>query len=195
MEADTNFFKISHQNIEPKQGMILVAEPGLDDPYFKRSIVLVVEHGESGSMGFVLNKLLDNNISDMVEEFPPNDIALMLGGPVGIDSLHFIHTLGDIIPDAIHICHSIYWGGDFEVLKKLFASKKIKDNQVKFFIGHAGWVRGQLLEELSQESWVLVNISEPDIMNNGTDLWRKVVGQLGNNYRTWMNYPEDPHLN
>lgn len=195
MEYDINYFRVSLQNIKPQKGIALVAEPGLSDLYFKRSVILITEHTKEGSMGFVLNKLLDVKVADMIEDFPVNDSFIMLGGPVEPDSLHFIHTLGSLIPGSTHICHSIFWGGDFEVLKQLFISNRISENQVRFFVGHAGWTPGQLSEEIKNNSWALVELSESDIMENDFYLWKKSVERLGNNYNIWMNYPENPNLN
>ena len=198
MKNDINFFKVLHQEIKPAKGTALISEPGLNDPFFKRSVVLLVEHNDKiGTIGFILNKIIDVNISEVMNDFPISSCKplIMMGGPVNTDSLYFIHTLGDTIPGSMPICNSVYWGGDFDVLKSLFSLGKIKEGQVKFFIGHAGWESGQLLDELNHESWVVVNLNDDDIILNNAQLWRKVVIRLGNKYKTWMNYPENPHLN
>jgi len=55
MNSEIDYFKIETNDISPKKGLILIAEPFLSDVYFKRSIVLLTEHNEEGSIGFVLN--------------------------------------------------------------------------------------------------------------------------------------------
>lgn len=59
MASYNNIFKITHNNVLPAQGSILMSEPFLQDAYFQRSVVLLVEHNTEGSMGFVLNKKTD----------------------------------------------------------------------------------------------------------------------------------------
>ena len=87
MVLDYNFFEPDN-NQEPQKGKVLLSEPFLLDNYFKRSIVLITEHNENGTIGFVLNKPVDVNISDVIENFPEINADVALGGPVSTNTLH-----------------------------------------------------------------------------------------------------------
>ena len=114
-----NFGGYPTQQILPETGRILVAEPFLSDNYFKRSVVLLTEFTPEGSIGFILNKPLDISIQDVMADTPDFDALVLMGGPVGRDTLHFLHTLGDTIQGSRKIMEGIYWGGDFEKIKEL----------------------------------------------------------------------------
>ena len=105
MAIYNNIFKITHNDTLPAQGSLLISEPFLQDSYFQRSVVLLVEHTREGSMGFVLNKKTDlfvNTFFSGLEGIP--QIPIYIGGPVSSNRLFFVHTLGDlIIPDTYKI--------------------------------------------------------------------------------------------
>lgn len=196
MDLGYNFFKIDYKNIKPEKGKILIAEPFLNDSYFKRSIVFLTEHNEDGTVGFVLNKPVNINLEEVVSELQSFQTQVSIGGPVGTNSLHYIHTLGDIIPESIHIIDNIYWGGDFEIIKKILNSTKIKQNQIKFFLGYSGWQPEQLTDELKENSWIVSQLDPDIIMQPDThNLWKKTISRLGKKYEIWSNFPEDPGLN
>lgn len=115
-----NIFKIRHNNVLPSQGSILISEPFLQDAYFQRSVVLLIDHSAHGSTGFVINKKTDiilNSFFPELEELP--EIPIYLGGPVSPNRLFFLHSLGDlIIPDTVNVNEHLYFDGDFEVMKR-----------------------------------------------------------------------------
>ena len=99
--------------IKPKKGNLLIAEPSIiGDLSFNRSIILLADHTNEGSIGFILNKPLDYTINDLIPEVEAN-FRIYNGGPVEQDNLYFIHKIPEIIPDSIEISLGIYWGGDF----------------------------------------------------------------------------------
>ena len=138
MTLDYNFFETDN-NFEPQQGRVLISEPFLLDNYFKRSIVFITEHNAEGTVGFVLNKPVDIPINEIIENFPETRSDLSLGGPVNTNTLHYIHTLGDIIPNSNKVLGNISWGGDFDVVERLIRSGSISPEQIKYFLGYSGW--------------------------------------------------------
>jgi len=134
MDTDFNIFKIEYNKVAPQKGRILVAEPFLQDTYFKRSIVLLTEHSDDGSVGFVLNKPLDVKVKEVMADFPDINNTVSIGGPVSTNTVHYIHTLGHLIPNSVHVFDSIYWGGDFEAIKSLLNEDKISIDQIRFFL-------------------------------------------------------------
>lgn len=198
MASYNNIFKITHNNVLPVQGSILISEPFLQNAYFQRSVVLLVEHTAKGSMGFVLNKKTDLVVNTFFPEFKElPDIPIYLGGPVSANRLFFIHSLGDlIIPDSIKINDHLYFDGDFEALKRHIRSGHSIEGKVKFFLGYSGWTEGQLGNEINHNSWVVSHTSKENILlASGEEFWKDSLDNLGGDYKTWTKYPKDPYLN
>src|SRR6056300_1204169 len=150
---------------KPKKGNLLIAEPAIiGDVSFNRSIVLLADHSHEGSIGFILNKPLEYNISDLIPEIEAT-FKVYNGGPVEQDNLYFIHKVPQLIPDSIEISLGIYWGGDFSVVAELIKDRTIKETDIKFFLGYSGWETDQLENELKANSWVVTkNVYEKNII-------------------------------
>lgn len=196
MKLNTNIFRIETNHVAPKQGYILIAEPFLAGSYFNRSIILLASCNENGAVGFILNKKVEFPVEDIFVDFPDFDAEIHIGGPVGTDSVYFIHTLGAIIPDSIHIRDDLYWGGDFDALKLHIKLGLVNPHQVRFFLGYSGWESGQLEEEIKENSWLVADISQEELMRiNENDMWAESVKAMGGKYKMWENFPENPSLN
>ena len=120
---------------KPVQGSLLISEPFLVDSYFKRSVVLLSEHDDKGTLGFILNKPTDVTLNEAVDDFPEFKVPLYFGGPVETDTLFYIHTLGEKLEGAKEILNGIYWGGDYEQLKFLIDTKQVRQDQIRFYAG------------------------------------------------------------
>ncbi len=190
-----DIFKINHNSINPKQGFVLVSEPFAPDNIFSRSIILLTEHNENGSVGFILNKPFKQKISDFSSEFGNSDINVSLGGPVGSEHIYYIHTYGKKIPGSIHIKENLYWGGEFKIVKMLTETGKLDKNKIRFFIGYSGWSPNQLVTEIKKNYWLVSDIDVATIMQNDKKIWDKVVSELDNPYKIWQYFPENPNLN
>ena len=79
-------------NAKPESGDILLSEPFLDDPYFGRKVVLLCEHNDEGSFGFVLNNFIDIDVDEVMEELPKLNARISVGGPVKNGNLYYLHT-------------------------------------------------------------------------------------------------------
>ena len=89
--------------LEPEKGVLLVAEPSIiGDVSFNRSVVLLAEYNESGSVGFILNKPLEYELKDFIPEIK-SSFKVYNGGPVEQDNLYFIHQIPELIPNSIEI--------------------------------------------------------------------------------------------
>jgi putative transcriptional regulator len=124
---------------KPIQGSLLISEPFLLDSYFKRAVVLLSEHDEKGTLGFILNKPTDVMLNDAVEDFPDFNVPLYFGGPVDTDTLFYVHTIGQKLEGAKEILPGLWWGGDYEQLKFLVDTKQIEKENIRFYAGYAGW--------------------------------------------------------
>jgi putative transcriptional regulator len=119
------------------KGQLLIAEPSISgDLSFNRSVILLADHDEEGSVGFIINKPLKYTINDLLPEINAS-FKIYNGGPVEQDNLYFIHNIPELIPNSIEISNGIYWGGDFESTKALINNGKINKNS--FFLGYTGW--------------------------------------------------------
>ena len=195
MNLNYDFFKIDEHLLYPKKGRLLISEPFLQDAYFKRSVVLLTEHSENGSVGFVLNKPIDLTIQDVIKDFPQFDTKLYVGGPVGKDTVHYIHTLGELLPESVHVKDNIYWGGDFNRLKELISEGMVQPSQIRFFLGYSGWSPKQLEGEIENNAWLISEVDGNWIMSPDKDMWKEVLNSMGNHYKIWTNCPENPALN
>lgn len=183
--------------LQPNKGLLLIAEPSLTgDVSFTKSVVLLADHNENGSVGFILNKVLDFTLSDLVPEIQEN-FKIYNGGPVEQDNLYFIHKIPHLVPGSIEIADGIYWGGDFEVVKQLFRDQKISENEIKFFLGYSGWDNQQLQEELESRAWIIMNNDDKKklIEHPYSSFWKDKIKELGGEYLIWINAPEHPSYN
>lgn len=183
--------------LKPAKGLLLVAEPSIiGDVSFNRSVVLLAEYNESGSVGFILNKPLEHKLRDFVPEVT-SKLPVYNGGPVEQDNLYFIHCIPDIIPDSIEISSGIYWGGDFSAIVDLLKEDKLKKDQIRFFLGYSGWERDQLEQELEVNSWVVVpnNYNNSIIGKTNINFWKEKMIEFGGDYLLWSNAPENPSFN
>ncbi|KLT63801.1 YqgE/AlgH family protein [Pedobacter sp. BMA] len=184
-------------NIEPKTGRLLISEPFMADPNFKRSVVLLTEHSAEGTVGYILNQVGNLLLKDVIQDLWEADNQIYFGGPVAADTLHFIHRAYDKLQSGEDIGNGIYWGGNFEALKILINNNAINEDEIKFFIGYSGWDSGQLKREREQNAWMVGNVSNADLIfgNDEEQLWRDVVVNLGPKYAHVSNFPSDPSLN
>jgi putative transcriptional regulator len=195
MDTDLDFFKIEHQNIAPASGTILISEPFSNDAYFKRSIVLLTVNDEEGSVGFILNKHVNIQTIELFGQDIQLDANVSIGGPVSIDRIDYLHTLGSIIPESKHIIGNIYWGGNFGVILNLLKQNAIRKDQIRFFLGYSGWSKGQLKNEIENKFWLVSHADHSTLMTKDTDYWRNTLQKMGKKYAAWLNIPEDPQMN
>lgn len=175
----------------------MIAEPALTgDVSFNRSVVLLAEHNEEGSVGFILNKPLEYNICDLIADIKV-PFKVFNGGPVEQDNLYFIHKVPELIEGSVEIADGIYWGGDFERTIELINSEAISEKDIRFFLGYSGWDSLQLDQELSSKSWVVAqNEYQSDIIQKSSNaFWKEKMIELGGDYLIWSNSPENPILN
>lgn len=182
--------------IQPKSGSLLLANPHLDDPNFLRTVVFLCNHSSDGSFGFVLNRKLDYWIGELVPELGDFELPVFEGGPVELNSLHFLHQYPEQIAGGKEVIPGVYWGGDFEKLIELINSRTLDTNKIKFFLGYSGWSSGQLNAEMEEKTWIVAAslkkyIFTPDV----AVLWKEVLKELGGEYEFIINAPLDPRLN
>jgi len=196
MSQELDMFAILPEDKIPAKGKILISEPFLPDTFFSRSIVYLTDHTPKGSVGFILNKKIDMTLDNAITGFEGWNEKLNIGGPVAPDTLHYIHTMGDMIPGSVLIEDNIFWGGDIENIRDLVVDGRIASAQIRFFLGYSGWSAGQLERELKEDSWVIAKVRPEVILNNrGEDAWKRVLRSFNNKYRIWADFPDSPEMN
>ena len=189
------FFRYKNKLL-PQKGGLLLSEPYLADPNFERTTILLTEHNNEGSVGFILNKPSDSRVSEVLNDLKEFDARIFIGGPVQQDTLHFIHKVA-ALDDSIEIVAGLFWGGNFDQLISLIETKQIGGTDIKFFLGYSGWSAGQLDEELKIDSWIVSDkVSEELVFETEPDnMWKKAMRGLGGRFSVYSNYPADPRMN
>lgn len=177
-------------------GNILLAEPFSVDSHFKRTAVLLTEHHEGGTVGFILNKPMEIKIEELIIDFPEFDAPVNYGGPVATDSIHYVHNIGELLDDSLPVSDGIYWGGDYEKLKFLIDSKLVTPDNIRFYIGYSGWSSGQLDAELRRGSWVVADVHANYVFKeNQTRLWSQIMENKGSVYSVIAGVPDSVNWN
>jgi len=182
--------------IDPAAGILLISDPFLKDPNFMRTVVFLCEHKEQGSFGFVLNRKYENTLDELIPDLEGFKIPVYYGGPVQMDTIHFLHQYPDEIPGSQEVIKGVYWGGDFNMVIQMIRKKEIDENKIRFFIGYSGWGSGQLNGELNEKSWLTVKAVRKLIFHKKhEEIWKDSLKQLGGDFEMMINFPIDPQLN
>jgi putative transcriptional regulator len=183
-------------NEAPGKGRILISEPFLNDPNFKRTIILLTEHNEEGSVGFVLNKPTEYKLNKVVDDFPEFDAVVYYGGPVQLNTLQFIYRGENIIEGSMEIMPGLYWGGSFDILRALIEAKAVNPDDFRFFLGYSGWGEGQIDDEMEINSWIITDTSIENIFSDEPDkLWREILKGMGKKFAILASFPDNPSVN
>ena len=176
------------------QGQLLIASPGLLDPNFRRTVVLVTEHNEEGAAGLVLNRPSPTEVSEVVPQLEPlveDGEQVWVGGPVQPNA---VLVLGEFLdPDDAAV--PLFGSLGFPSLDEPDEVVPMTTRR-RVFAGYAGWGSGQLEDELSREDWIVEPALPDDAFTEAPDeLWRDVLRRKGGIYELVSRMPEDPSVN
>jgi putative transcriptional regulator len=181
--------------MESIRGQLLIAGPGLLDPNFWRTVVLMVEHNDDGALGLVLNRPSETTVGEAVPELGELvdlDQRLFIGGPVQPSAVIILAQFEDPA-DAALIAFD-----DIGVL----ASEASADHpsarvrRGRAFVGHSGWGPGQLDSEIERGDWILESASREDAFaDSPIELWPAVLTRKGGSYALLARMPADPSVN
>ena len=182
-------------NTSIKKGSILVSRPSLSMDIFNRSVILIVEHSENGTVGFIINKSTNLPINIFVPNLDSSEIVYE-GGPVDKENIYYLHKRPDIIRDSYEITETIYWSGDFGDVNKAIENQLLEEDEIRFFLGYAGWTRNQLEDEIvNMKEWEIINDYSINIFTDDENLWKSLMKKLGGENLIWSNTPSDPSMN
>lgn len=178
------------------KGMLLVANPFLKDENFKRTVVLLCEVNNQNATGFILNTKYHKLLNELIEDIDNINFPVYYGGPVQLDSLHFLHKRPDLIEESFHIIDGIYWGGSFENVLHLLKENILTADEIRFYIGYSGWDNDQLVNEFEEKSW-FSHVANGNFVfhENCHTHWEETLKDMGGEFARLANYPIDPQLN
>ncbi len=168
-------------NAEPGPGTFLVASRALQDPNFGQSVVYLAEHDENGTLGLIVNRSSNYNLSDAIPEVENEQSErhkLNFGGPVGRSMIFMLLRRQTPAPGMAHVADDVYISADRRVLDAALAAEKTAA-ELRFYIGHSGWGAGQLDFELQHGSWHVIAADSDAIFTEDTDsLWQRLIERL-----------------
>jgi putative transcriptional regulator len=177
-------------------GKLLIASANLLESNFKRTVLLMCEHNDQGSLGFVLNRPMEVKVSEAIVGFEEIEEVLHKGGPVQADTVHFLHTRGDVIDGSLEVHPGIFWGGDKDQLSFLINTGVILPSEIRFYLGYAGWTAGQLETEFEEGAWYTADATNEMVFSGEYErMWSRSVRSKGGEYQIIANSPELPGLN
>jgi putative transcriptional regulator len=172
------------------KGKILVSMPSLGDELFHNSVVFITEYDDNDTVGFILNKPLNLNFNEIIDDCSSFDAQIYNGGPVSSNNLYFIHRIPKKIPDSIHIVRDLYWGGDFYSLIELIKNNELSKDDVLFFLGYSSWGPNQLQNEIKHNSWEVHEIKKSLFDWDVNTIWESYISDSGQEYKIWGNAPK-----
>lgn len=197
MYTNADIFKIETNHVVPSRGKVLISEPFLCDQTFGRSVVLLVDHSEDGTMGLILNKPIPLFLNDVLQEFNCSEnIPIYKGGPLSTDTLFYLHTF-EQISGSLPISKGLYLNGDFDAIKDYLTQGNPVKGKIRFFLGYSGWEHEQLSQEIEENTWLVGKMNIDSLLDekSSSSLWKSALGNLGSKYELWSRFPQIPTLN
>jgi putative transcriptional regulator len=173
---------------ESLRGQLLIAAPSLFD-YFRRTVVLVIEHTEEGAMGVVLNRMSETPVAEAVPqlaELAGAEELVRVGGPVAPQSVVGLGEFEDASEAGMRVV------GGVGTLDPEAANESLR--RLRVYAGYAGWDAGQLDGEIDEGAWIVASADPEDPFRDG-DIWSDALRRKGGGYRLLATMPSDPSLN
>lgn len=178
------------------KGNLLIANLSIyGDPFFSKSVILVIEDEDGFVTGIVLNSALELNLGNVLENcYSFNDTPIYNGGPVAEDELYFLHNNNQF--GGIKIKDNLYISSDLENAFFDFTQTDTFDGNIRFFLGYCGWTKQQLNDEIEKNYWLVVSDFDENILQKTpSDLWKELIVSFNDIYNIWANAPTDPSMN
>jgi putative transcriptional regulator len=180
--------------VESLKGQLLVAGPALDDPNFRRTVVLVGEHSDDGALGVILNRSSGATVSQAMPELTTlveGTEAIYVGGPVQPSAVVVLAEFAE--PDQAGALVL----GDVGFLPAEVDPDELGElRRTRVFAGYAGWGPGQLDSELAEGSWIVEPAVPDDVFTpDPQELWSEVLRRKGGPFGVLALMPPEPSLN
>lgn len=180
------------------RGRLLVASPLLGDPNFDRTVVLLVEHGDEGALGLVLNRPSELPVAEVLPQWHERaaaPAAMFLGGPVQPSAVICLArdggtgaAMSPLAPTAVPGIALLDLDGDPDALHP--------GVELRCFAGYSGWSEGQLEDEIDEGAWFVVDPAPDDpFVRRPSRLWQEVLARQPGPLARYALYPSDPSVN
>ncbi len=136
-----------------KAGIYIKSTDALIGSVFENTTILLVQHNEEGSIGFVTNKSFEKSMHELIEFNHIKPFPLLDGGPVDREHLFVLHNRPDLIDGGKQIPNGFYLGGNMDQVIEAIDTKGATQQEIQLFIGYCGWDLGELEAELEEGSW------------------------------------------
>jgi putative transcriptional regulator len=182
----------------PLVGRLLVATPSLRSAAFTRTVVLLLDHGDEGALGVVLNRPMEVDVAAVLPAWQPHVTSpgvLFQGGPVALDSaLGLVSVPGDELePPGVRRISGSLGLVDLDAAPEEVVPRV---SGLRIFAGYAGWAGGQLEAEVGEGSWYVVDGEARDpFVDDPQTLWRDVLRRQRGDLAYVASFPPDPSLN
>ena len=188
------------ERLVTEPGSLLAAAPDMLDPNFMHTVVLMCRHAEDGAYGLVINRPAAVTLDVLAPAHPilkAQRFPIFAGGPVGLDTLQFLHRAEKRIPGGVELGEGLFLGGDIDALAEYLAKEKSRArSKVRLLVGYSGWGAGQLETELATGSWLPAALKTEWIFEKDTQAtWRNVLRSLGSEASGLVDLPPDPSWN
>jgi putative transcriptional regulator len=141
--------------IDLKAGVYIKSTAALIGSFFEHTTIMLVEHDEKGSLGFITNKPFGKSLHELIEFNQAKPFPLMDGGPVDREHLFVLHRRPDLIDGGKQILNGQYLGGNMEQVIKAINNVGVNEQEIQLFIGYCGWDLGELQAEVEEGSWIV----------------------------------------
>jgi putative transcriptional regulator len=163
---------------EPAKGMFLIAAPQLQDPNFAKSVVLLIDYGETGAMGLVVNRPTDMALSKVfpdIQRFEDRTETLFFGGPVQLDSVFILVRSESQASNFVPLIKNLYLTGDPSALVQSFDDQY---REARAYAGYAGWAPRQLDAEIARGDWGIVPADAQTVFDAvPEEMWQKLMNR------------------
>lgn len=179
------------------KGTFLIASPEVTIPIYFRSVIVLCEHGPTGSFGLVINKPLDVKLPEELlnlKELANPNVQMRAGGPIQPNQMMLLHSSDQLADLAIKLCEGVFLGGDLQFLQEALGSPD--GPHIRLCFGYAGWGPGQLEREFLSGGWFLHPGTKQHVFETPPDkLWQTLLREMGGKYASLSMIPEDLSLN
>jgi putative transcriptional regulator len=175
-------FAMNNVNIKNLTGMFLIAIPGLKDPNFERTVVLICDHTKDGAFGLIINRILLNSFLPFLSwldiKESVKDLPVFYGGPVKPEQGYMLYVPESSDYTSIKINNGLSLTTTKEILLDVAAGKG--PEKFLFALGYAGWTAGQLEYELMIDSWLVAPMNNKIIFDMPvSERWKAAAESIG----------------
>lgn len=180
------------------KGIFLIAAPGLRDPNFRQTVVLLCEHSTEGALGVVVNRPTGMMLAEALPQVPVlegQSHRLFSGGPVQPNQILILYRLPQEATESHHVFDGVYLGGDLGMLERVLTAAS-SANAFRAYVGYSGWGPGQLEDEMKTGSWITVPADPSFVFEKQPErIWPDLLRSLGGPFEVYAEMPAEPSLN